>query len=336
MAVSPEHQFVAEEINSVLLKYANTKLLGVLESERKKFDYSCTLERDCQRVLVSQVLWSHTEGIHKDLMTLLHDHESLLKVYFIKDTTKHRLKIEEVISEYKSNPNTKPLLKGLRLIFLPSDFDADKESEQKFMSNYMSQLICRDLLFGVVFGRLSKFDIRVFANHGGPFGLKLAVLDEVTKNGLIHSPTFKKNLGYSTSGPLREITTMLSALGLVRRLDRSTVLLPSIKGRMFMDLARRLMYQDKHDQKHIEELDAITNLLCPSSTVAQPNYFDDIKRSAIYCEKEFGRDLLQEINVEQPKFYKTYAWQELYEQIKSIPGTGKDIFEEPDCDFILS
>ncbi|ETC77110.1 hypothetical protein SEEC5569_04235 [Salmonella enterica subsp. enterica serovar Cerro str. 5569] len=34
-------------------------------------------------------------------MTLLHEEESYLKVYFAKDTTKHRMRIDEVISEYK-------------------------------------------------------------------------------------------------------------------------------------------------------------------------------------------------------------------------------------------
>lgn len=333
MATSPEHQFIAEELYSVLNYYANTKLLGVLEADRKKYDYACVLERDCERPLVSQVLWSHTEGVHKDLMMLLHDQHAVLKVYFAKDTTKHRLKIDEVISEYQNNDSTRHLLRGLKIIFLPAEFDADKPNEQRLMSNYMSQIICRDLLFGTAFGRLTRFDVRVFANHGGPLGLKYAVLDEITKNGLIHNPSFKRKLDYNSDGPLREITATLSASGLVRRIDRSNVLLPTIKGRMFMDLTRRLLYEQSNSEHSPGDLGLIKEILFGAGEREHFNTYQELMDSANYCRRQFGRDLLENIDASNPSFYSKFHWEDFYEQLKSIPGFSKTIFEEPDCDF---
>ncbi|WP_105634819.1 hypothetical protein [Cronobacter dublinensis] len=334
MAASPEHQFIAEAIDSVLSRYATTKLLGVLEAGRKKFDYSCVLERDFHRVLSSQVLWSHTEGIHKDLMTLLHEEESYLKVYFAKDTTKHRMRIDEVISEYKKNSQTRALLKGLRIIYLPSEFDADKLSEQKLMSGLMSHLVCKDLLFGTVFGRLSSFDIRVFANHGGPLGLKYAVLDEITENGLIHNPTFKERLGYSTTSTIREVTTMLSALGLVKRLDNSVILLPTLKGRMLLDLARKLVVDNSSDETASGEFEIIKSLLFPIGSSGQFNYLKEIKESALYSANNFGRKLTVSAQSEGTKFYKTFNWDDWHEQLQMMPELKDKLFTEPDFDYV--
>src|SRR5215475_13999794 len=65
-------------LDAVLHRIARTRLIGVSEAERRKFDYSAVLLRDFSRPLVSQVLWSHVEGVEKDVRTLLHDREALI------------------------------------------------------------------------------------------------------------------------------------------------------------------------------------------------------------------------------------------------------------------
>lgn len=337
MAASPEHQFIAEEISSILESYSRTKLLGVLESSRKKYDYSCVIERDLERALVSQVLWSHTDGIYKDLVTLLHDKESVLKLYLVKDTLKHRVKIDEVIAEYRSNPATKSLLVGLRVIFLPEGFDADKEIERNFMSDHISRLICSDLLVGSVFGRLSGFDIRVFSNHGGPLGLKFAILDEITRNGLIHTPTFKKRLGYSTSGTIREATTMLAALGLVKRVDQSVILLPSLKGRMFLDLTRRILYDNGESTESSGELNIIKSLLFTENRYINSKLtrIESIISSALHCHEQFGRNLLEGVDPDRPVFHSNFNWQDIVDEWENLPYFSKEWFSDPDCGFYI-
>jgi len=172
---SPEHLFISEQLDISLSRYSRTKLYGVLEAERKTFDYACILDRDFSRPLVAQTLWHHPEGIDKDLRTLLHDMQSQLKVYFFKDSIRHRARIEEVIRSYKSSPLRQQLV-GLRLFPVPSDFDADSEAHREWMADFVDRQILTDLLFAVVFGQLTAHDFDVFMRTGGPGDETFAIL----------------------------------------------------------------------------------------------------------------------------------------------------------------
>ena len=75
------------------------------------------------------------------------------------------------------------------------------------MDRHMLEFVSSDLLFAVVFGRLAHVDIRSFALHGGPLGLKIAALQ------LIGSAEYL-SLGATlrSKGPLREALAMLEGL----------------------------------------------------------------------------------------------------------------------------
>lgn len=320
MAISPEHQFIAEEINKILLKYSNTKLLGVLESERKKFDYSCILERNFQKVLTSQVLWSNTRGIRKDLMSLVSDDESSLKAYFVQDTTKHRLQIAEVLSELKRFPQSEKFLNGLKIIYLPSGFDADRENEQDQISKLMSNYIYNDLLFNTIFGRLTSFDIKVFALHGGPFGLKYTILDEISKNGLINKPTFKNNINYSTTGTIDKVTTMLISLGLVKQYKHSVILLPTIKGYLLLDYIKRLLFEETISNY---ELNEVSKFLLPKDNDII-NYKNELVNSAKYAIENYDREIFEK----KLEFYKVFNLNDWADQIKLMPEIEPELINE--------
>jgi hypothetical protein len=121
--------------------------------------------RDSSRPLVAQVLWRHQEGIDKDLRTLLQDAESLVKVYFVKDTIRARSRIDEVLTSYRRNPATRDLLRGLRIIPVPSGFDADKENDRAWMAKHIEESVTSDVLFNIVFGgssvRTSEFSLNM-------------------------------------------------------------------------------------------------------------------------------------------------------------------------------
>ena len=352
MAESEEHKFISSKFDEVLNSFSETKLIGVIESDRKRLDYSCIIERDCSRPLVSQVLWRHTEGIDKDLRILLHEREAIIKTYFVRDSVKHRLKIDEILLDYRSKVDTRKMLSGLRIFFLPPEFDADKSEDRLFMEKYISQQICNDLLFGVTFANLSSFEIGIFSGHGGPFGLKYAILDEITKNGLTHTPTFKERLGYKTTGTIREATTMLAATGLVKRFDNTVMLFPTIKGRMLLDLTRRILWEKKQNPKFAQtlkfsdELSTIVYHLMPDSIVAESdsntnnegtklNTISQIILSAEYCKTHFGRDLLEGYDTPNPQFYSIYEWEKFYEETKKTPGLTREFFSEKNAFFFV-
>src|SRR5215813_4520954 len=163
MADTPEHKFISESLDRALRQYSETRLLGLREAERRTFDYGCVILRDASRPLVSQVLWSHDEGIEKDLRTLLFDGGSSIKAYFVRDRIRNRAKIDEVLSAYRNNSETQSLLRGLRIFPVPEDFDADSAADRDWMDEHILTAISSDLLFGIVFGKLTQSDVRAFS-----------------------------------------------------------------------------------------------------------------------------------------------------------------------------
>ncbi|MGA3093682.1 MAG: hypothetical protein ABSD75_34295 [Terriglobales bacterium] len=245
---SAEHQAIAQAIDLALRGIEDSALVGVFESERRKFDYSCLLKRDLTRPLVAQVLWGHEEGLEKDIRTLLFDRESKLKLYVLKDKLGIRATLDDVLSSYRSHDDTRSRLAGLRLLFIPTDFDADSEKERTWLNDFVRMALLKDLGFAIIFGGMTRHVVMTFMNHQGPFGLKYAILLEISNNGLVHTPTFKKRLGYSTTGTIREVLTMLNATGLVRNWPSSVCYFPTIRGRLMLDLTRRLLVESKRSK----------------------------------------------------------------------------------------
>lgn len=315
MAESAEHQFISQSLDRALRVYSNTRLLGLREAERRKFDYGCLLLRDTTRPLVSQVLWSHEEGLEKDLRTLLFDGEAAIKVYFVRDRIKNRAKIDEALQSYRQNPATASLLRGLRIVPVPDGFDADVEAQRTWMHEHILRSVSSDLLFAVVFGKLTAQDVRVFAQHGGPLGLKIAALYAITTVGFEHGPTFERYLGIRGS-PLREVVAMLTGVGLVLAPAFSVQRVPTIKGRFLLDLARLLTFERKALSDWSDETKLILHHLGVDSAEGWPdnsdiklkrNFASDVVYSVGYALTQFGVDVMQPESCSSPKFYSTFS-----------------------------
>lgn len=325
--MTPEHQFLSESFNAGLSKFSNSSLFGIFEAQRKTFDFACVLKRDFSRPLVSQVLWKNFTGIEKDLRTLLHDKNSRIKVYLFKDSLRARAKIEEILTSYRSLFPNDLALKGLKLIPVPGDFDADKEKQRDWMSTYIERCIADDLLFHIAFGNFSKNDLLTFEDHGGLIGLKYAILYSITKSPLLHMPTFKKELGYSTSGPIREALIMLSATGLIKSPRNNIQCFPTIKGNCLLDITRRLIFDFTYGKYWSEE----TSLLFDCLDVKMPrfeNSADKIKSGwqdpvynliyhGLHCKSTFGINLLGDIDPANPIFYSNNFIQDIKSLFKN-------------------
>jgi hypothetical protein len=274
------------------------------------------LLRDFSRPLVSQVLWSHQEGIEKDIRTLIFDAESSLKIYFVRNTVKNRARIDEILQTYRKNPSTTKLLRGLRIIPVPDEFDTDSAEHRSWMSKYIHNTISTDLLFAVVFGKLTAADVAYFSDHGGPFGLKFAALDEITSSGLFHGPTFERAIG-TRGPPLREALAMLGATGLVGSVPNAVVKVPTLKGRFLLDLCRRIMFEKIHCKDWSAELGSIVRHLqleLPKRDDeinfenSSENCITELLYSMTACKEQFGRDLMEGIELSDPLFYSNFSW----------------------------
>ncbi|MBV9200203.1 MAG: hypothetical protein JOY83_10815 [Alphaproteobacteria bacterium] len=232
MPESAEHQFLKSELDRILKDFSGTGLLGVFEADRQKFDYSCRLERDFSRPLVSQICWENVLGIHKDLEQLLIGSNAPVKLYILPDKQKARLRLDEALARYRDNPGTRPLLKGLRYLALPSDFDADNDAARAWIAGELKRRICSDLLFGAIFGRLRAEDVTEFAQYMGPEGLKFALLNGISQWPLASILDVKISLGISSSkNSIREALVMLRATGLLYQKAYARSWHPTVKGR---------------------------------------------------------------------------------------------------------
>ncbi|PXX53414.1 hypothetical protein DFR70_12725 [Nocardia tenerifensis] len=81
MTESVEHKFLSECVAQALSEMAKTRLYAYVEAERRKCDFACELDRDWSRPLVGQTLWSHIEGVDKDIRTILLNSEAEICVY---------------------------------------------------------------------------------------------------------------------------------------------------------------------------------------------------------------------------------------------------------------
>src|SRR6185295_10810735 len=316
MADSAEHKFISSALNRALTKFSETRLLALREADRRTFDFGCLLLRDFSRPLVSQVLWNHEEGLEKDLRTLLFDGGSTLRLYFVRDKIRNRARIDEALRSYREKSETARLLRGLRIIPIPEDFDADSEKDQVWMNVHLRDRISTDLLFGVVFGKLTARDVKAFSEHGGPFGLKFAALQIIDEFGLHHGPTFEQQVG-SRGSPLREAIAMLTGVGFVASNQRSIQRVPTLKGRFLLDFARRLEFERRTSKEWSPELTSImAHLKLEPPPIGSAIDFEsgqkfevlEILNSMSCAKSEFGIDLMKDIDLQNPKFYSEFHW----------------------------
>ncbi len=234
MAESVEHSFLKNVATEILSDFSNSRLYGFTETERKKFDMSCMLERDWSRPLVGQVLWRHAEGIEKDIRTLLSDQESEIQLYVASDTVKHHALFEEVITDYKKTSLAENLWK-LKTIWVPSDFDADKEKHRNTAKDIIQRQIVNDLLFNVVFGNLTRSDFSQFCYSSGTPGLNIAILHEIATKGFRNISHLSKSLSLS-AGPIRERLALLQGIGVLETPPGELFYQDTVKGRVLLEL----------------------------------------------------------------------------------------------------
>lgn len=243
MAESAEHDFLKNKANQVLADFSNLKLYGFTETDRKKFDFSCLLERDWSRPLVGQVLWKHVEGIEKDIRTLVTEKESEIKLYVARDSIQARQQFEETIGEFRKSGRFPDLFR-FKSIWIPQDFDADKEKQQTLVGQILTEAIVEDILFNVVFGNLTAQNIRFFLDATGVQGLNLALLYIIsTDEDPHHNITSLAQRVEMSSGPVREKLMLLKGAGFISNPIGAILYRTTLRGRVFLDLARRLFIE---------------------------------------------------------------------------------------------
>lgn len=234
VAQSPEHAFLSQTMLDVLDRFSATELYGYREAQRAKFDFACRLVRDWERALVGQTLWSHDAGVDKDLRTLLADEQAAISVYVARDDVRHRRVLYEAIDDYRPTALGERVGR-LRVFWVPSDFDADRSDHRALAVEQLQQQILSDLLFNVVFGRLSRHDVYAVAGSSGRIGILVALLGLIARAPALNYANMAAHLGVS-SNTIRERFSLLLGLGLISTPPRALNPEASQKGKVLLDL----------------------------------------------------------------------------------------------------
>jgi hypothetical protein len=242
MAESPEHQFLSESFLQVLDRFSALDLYGYREAERRRFDFAATIDRDWSRPLAGQTLWSHSRGLDKDIRILLSDQESEIKAFVARDNIRNRSRFAEAVQDFKAAGLGDDLFK-LRPIWVPDRFDADDAEQRKTMRSVLEEEIVQDILFNVVFGRLTARDVELFLSSTGRIGLCLAVLVFTAEHTIGNIALPSTALG-SSGSPIRERLLILHGAGFIAgptgKPGYSVINSVTQKGRVFLDLLTQL------------------------------------------------------------------------------------------------
>jgi hypothetical protein len=237
MAESPEHQYISGAFLSALEGLARSRLYGYTEANRKMFDLACRLERDWKRLLVGQTLWKHSEGISKDLLYLLTEDSAPAVVYLARHTSRNQRDTYELLDRMRKSELASKLHR-VRVIWVPSDFDAD-ESKREMLRAHLREAVANDILLNVLFGRLSALDVRFFLAQSTMPGLLLAVLYVIAKEGFTNYPRLAKRLNVNAS-TLRPRVAALVTAGFLWTFPAASLYFVSARGRVFLDICHEL------------------------------------------------------------------------------------------------
>jgi hypothetical protein len=321
MAESPEHVFLKKGLEEALNEFSATGLLGITEADRGKFDFACRLERDFKRALDAEICWGNAAGLPKDIHHLVVGSEAPIRLLIMRGSVDSHRQLDEILGDHRRrNPSS---LTGFRYLALPDGFDADDEAQREWMGTALKRRLCSDLLFGVMFGHLRHHELRSFINHGGPFGLKCAVLELCSRSPISSMSELMDRLGKVSKGPVRECVIMLTATGLLHQMPHSQPCFPTLKGRFLLDLMTRLLFEARWRSDWAPELKIILDhLSIPSTFLSENQIVESVERrkslslgllgelliSPIWSAGYFGIDLTARIDVERPIFYSELDW----------------------------
>ena len=216
MAETAEHQYLSQTFLAILETFSRSKLYSYRESDRGKFDIACMLTESWDYLLNGQTLWKHSEGIDKDLRTLLVASDAPLLTYVARDTTRHRSVFSEAMSDYRKVRDSQKF-RHFRVFWVPFDFDADSEQERRLVESQLRHDITEDVLLNVLFGRLDSSRVHAaMMMHPSTekLGLELAVLHSIAVEGFT-SLGWLSHKFHVSSGTVRERISRLQVCGLV-------------------------------------------------------------------------------------------------------------------------
>jgi hypothetical protein len=239
MAESPEHQYLSESFLSVLDSFSRSELYSYRESDRGKFDFACLLSETWEYLVNGQTLWKHSEGIDKDLRTLLVSSDAPVVAYIARDTTRHRSVFYEAVHDYHRDSGGRHP-KHLKVFWVPADFDADSAEARDLIRMQLQAEVVEDVLFNVVFGRLSAPRVRAIVLGSGLVGVELAVLHSIATEGFFNFSQLRLRVDASATVLRDRVQRLLMSGLLLQPRDLGQMYVVGSAGRAFLRLCAQV------------------------------------------------------------------------------------------------
>lgn len=213
------------------------------------------------------------------------------------DLVNHHVCFEEVVSDYRKSGRYNDLF-CLKALWVPSDFDADKEKQRELVGEILKSQIVNDILFNVVFGRLTTEDVRLFLSSSGVSGLNLAILHRIATQGFYNISRLKEQLSVS-AGPIREKLPLLAGIGFVSKLTGISMYDDTQKGRLFLELASRIWNEHRNPPLTAEIVYVLKKLNCTpvseeevqsSEEIFPKNPYIGLIKTIKHLERRWGID----------------------------------------------
>jgi hypothetical protein len=206
----------------------------------------------------------------------------------------HQL-FEEAVGDFRRSAHGRELFK-LKTIWLPGNFDADKEDHRVLMRTVIRDRIVNDILINVVFGNLSEEHIRFFLGSSGVPGLNLAILSVIANEGFVNIAALTKRLDIS-AGPIREKLPLIAGAGFIASPIGALRYEVTLRGRVFLELLRRLFEELETDAMSEELIFVLERVGCPvmpieavteNTEVFPSNLYILLMRTVVATAKQWG------------------------------------------------
>jgi hypothetical protein len=141
---------------------------------------------------------STPRAFDKDIRTLLAASDASIRAYVARDSVKNRATFHEAVRDFKSSGHDSSVTR-LKVFWVPYDFDADDESARTLVSRHLTAMIAEDILFNIVFGRLSASAVRAIVISSGMMALETAVLHHIATEGFFNYSDLRNQFEASPS-----------------------------------------------------------------------------------------------------------------------------------------
>jgi hypothetical protein len=123
---------------------------------------------------------------------------------------------------------------------VPADFDADSFAARQLVRAQLQDDVVEDILFNVLFGRLSASRVRAIILGSGMVGLELAILHSIAVDGFVNFPQLRRKIDASPTVLRDRVQRLLMSGLLLQPRDLGQMYHVGSAGRAFLRLCAQV------------------------------------------------------------------------------------------------